>query len=83
MRSMLVLNEGEVCETCVCVFLLAQVSRLMTINVYLTYVGHNYMVFKNHHPHSHVVSHDRPKAASHPQWLLCPRLSRSARPPYM
>ena len=27
----------------------------------------------NHHPHSHVVTHDRPKAASHPQWHLCPR----------
>ena len=36
----------------------------------------------NHHPHSHVVTHDRPKAASHPQWHLCPRLSRSARPPW-
>ena len=36
----------------------------------------------NHHPHSHVVTHDRPKAASHPQWPLCPSLSRSARPPW-
>ena len=32
----------------------------------------------NHHPHSHVATNDRPKAASHPQWHLCPRLSRSA-----
>ena len=36
----------------------------------------------NHHPHSHVVTHDRPKAASHPQWHLCPRLPHSARPPW-
>ena len=34
----------------------------------------------NHHPHSHIVTHVRPKAASHPQWYLCPRLSRSAHP---
>ena len=32
----------------------------------------------DHHPHSHVVTHDRPKADSHPQWQLYPRLSRSA-----
>ena len=28
--------------------------------------------FLNHHPHSHVVAHGRPKAASHPQWHVCP-----------
>ena len=27
-----------------------------------------------YHPHSHVVTHDRPKTASHPQWHLCPLL---------
>ena len=36
---------------------------------------------KNHHQHSHIVTHDRPKAASHPQRDLCPRCSRSAHPP--
>ena len=38
----------------------------MMVNVYLTHAGHKHMVL-NHHPHSHVVSHDRPKATSHPQ----------------
>ena len=32
------------------------------INVCLTHVGHYHMVI-NHHPHSHVVTHDRPQFA--------------------
>ena len=41
----------------------ALLMMMVMINVYLTHVGHYFLTYgflKNHHPHSHVATHDRP-----------------------